>query len=500
MQECKECGSSWNVLRKVEVCPFCGADLREKKLVTTIEEAFQMIVERHGIEVFSEYKKLLGLLSDYAPSLVKERKLIKVAVEAGAYKALYEAVLISDLETKRTVKKYEALLHDNYFIDVVWARDVLRWCVEALSSNANLNNIVSEQHFQNEANSYQNMKAGNSLGELDRMEKKRIVNPGNGMIINNMELVKYTGNEKMVVIPDGIHIIRDYVFYANNRMKKVIVPKTVKKIGENSFAYCSELYDVELEEGLEEIGEGAFMKCQSLESLKVPETVEKLGRLAFEQCRSLKRINIPPKIKRIEEFTFKGCVSLKHIEVSRKVDIDEKAFDEGHPPLIMYMDDGIGGLKSTDNEWILKADHTLVVRSMDYISKNETWEQKRARLELWKKADKLEICDGVVETAMECFDGMKKLQEVIFPSTLRKIGFGSFKGCKGLKRINLPNGITTISAHAFENCTELTDVDIPMSVKYIGNDAFSGCRIKDIFVANDCVICSGNSNISPMVE
>lgn len=48
MQTCNKCGASWNTERILDVCPFCGVDLNEKKKITSIEDAFALIVEKHG--------------------------------------------------------------------------------------------------------------------------------------------------------------------------------------------------------------------------------------------------------------------------------------------------------------------------------------------------------------------------------------------------------------------------------------------------------------------
>lgn len=61
-------------------CKKYDMDLQEKAN-TSINDAFSLLIERHGRSVFKEGNRLLGLLGDYAPNLVRERKLVKIAVE-----------------------------------------------------------------------------------------------------------------------------------------------------------------------------------------------------------------------------------------------------------------------------------------------------------------------------------------------------------------------------------------------------------------------------------
>lgn len=143
MQSCKKCGASWNTVQTLDKCPFCGQDLMENKTITSIDEAFAFIIEQHGTYVFKSYA-LLGMLGDYAPKLTQERKLVRIAVEADAYKAIFEA---AENEKMAVLEKNVVLLSENYFIDKEWARKALMWCLNALSPGIEPLNNVREEEF-----------------------------------------------------------------------------------------------------------------------------------------------------------------------------------------------------------------------------------------------------------------------------------------------------------------------------------------------------------------
>ena len=134
MKTCKACGSSWDTKLIIDRCPFCGADLREKITADSIEAVFKLILERHGQNVFYS-NTLLGLLGDYAPSLSKERNLVKIAIESGAYRAICTA---SVEEREHELNKYVSLLTESYFIDEMWARKALVWCVDVLDIESSI--------------------------------------------------------------------------------------------------------------------------------------------------------------------------------------------------------------------------------------------------------------------------------------------------------------------------------------------------------------------------
>lgn len=152
-------------------------------------------------------------------------------------------------------------------------------------------------------------------------------------------LVKYTGNEEIVVIPEGVQEIASLAFYANENIRKVIMPKSVKKIGESSFAGCLNLEEIGFSEGLEEIGDKAFINCKFLTNVKLPDTLKKSGDLIFWGCEAL---NTKKEADNQETADSKKVVSV--------------------------------------NGWMLNEDNILIVEYVDSnLIKNETTEQREKR-------------------------------------------------------------------------------------------------------------------------
>ena len=100
-------------------------------------------------------------------------------------------------------------------------------------------------------------------------------------------LYTYTGNEHIVRIPEGITVIADGAFSAenrgvsqvqhNDRLVAVICPESLRHIGQKAFEKCDILMDVQLNEGCETIGTDAFTGCRSLKALTVPASVKRIG-------------------------------------------------------------------------------------------------------------------------------------------------------------------------------------------------------------------------------
>ena len=70
------------------------------------------------------------------------------------------------------------------------------------------------------------------------------------------------------------------------------------------------------------------------------------------------------------------------------------------------------------------------------------------------------------------FEMNDTVQTVVFPSTLKAIGYGAFNACASLTAANIPNAVTAIEAMAFYNCTSLNAVNVGPYTLYIGSQAF----------------------------
>lgn len=537
MQSCKNCNSTWNSEVIVDSCPFCGEKLNEEIVASTIEEAFEIIFQKHGQGVFGE-NRLIGLLSDYAPSLGREKKLVKIAVESGAYKAICDA---STLERKHTVEKYISILSETYFIDGKWAEKSLLWCLNAISSHNDKKNMLV---FDTCDKSYENNRV--SAFENDKISKKSVdenlknnKSSENHIYMNVFKnsLKKYTGNEAVVYIPYGIEVIAMHAFYVNENIRNVIIPSTVKTIARSAFAFCPNLECIEFSEGLQSIGDDAFCQCKSIKSLKFPQSLSSIGESAFYGCSSLERVEFPGSFEIIKERTFQECRNLKTVIFSKNlvkvcqdafknceslkevaftntlIEVEKMAFDccvnldsvtiskntnfhaaafgytyiyKGKNPSIKYYEDEND---VNTSKGIIIDGEVMTVDSMDNIP------SLFDREDSWKNVKKIVIGDDVEVIKMEAFDYMKELQEVVLPSRIKKIGFAAFKGCSKLKTINFPEGITTIAAHAFESCVSLKEVILPDSLKYIGDEAFWQSAPDDIYVQDECVVCRNNYRV-----
>lgn len=69
----------------------------------------------------------------------------------------------------------------------------------------------------------------------------------------------------------------------------------------------------------------------------------------------------------------------------------------------------------------------------------------------------------------EAFAG-SLMSDIIWPESLKRLGYGAFMSCYNLKEANLPDSLTTIGAHAFSYCPSLTSTTIGTGVTGMSKD------------------------------
>lgn len=99
------------------------------------------------------------------------------------------------------------------------------------------------------------------------------------------------------------------------------------------------------------------------------------------------------------------------------------------------------------------------------------------------KESKIVIPEGVVEIGYCAFSKLY-VEEVVLPSTIKKIGMYAFNDCKYLTKINLPEGLEFIGSFAF-SYTGIEDIKLPNSIKCIDTYAFSGTKFYKKYKDNE---------------
>ena len=102
------------------------------------------------------------------------------------------------------------------------------------------------------------------------------------------------------------------------------------------------------------------------------------------------------------------------------------------------------------------------------------------------KEDIIKIPEGVVEIDY-CAGKDLYMDEVVLPSTLKKIGEFAFANCKYLKHIDIPEGVETIESFAF-HYSGLETINLSSTIKKIDTYVFSGTPFFEQYKKKEIVI------------
>ena len=109
------------------------------------------------------------------------------------------------------------------------------------------------------------------------------------VIVGDDVLLKYTGKDGDVTVPDRVKVIAD-AFSGMSRIESVVLGKNVSTIADYAFSGCIKLKRVTVKGKITSIGNCAFIGCTALEELELPETLKSIGDNAFSNCSALSTV------------------------------------------------------------------------------------------------------------------------------------------------------------------------------------------------------------------
>lgn len=245
-------------------------------------------------------------------------------------------------------------------------------------------------------------------------------------LCNGTRLIVYLGDEKNVIIPEGIEYIgRDDVIlsgtFRGSSLVSVTFPSTVKIVEARSFYNCVNLKTVKMNSGLEKIGSFCFYGT-ALETVTIPESVKLVGSGAFSKAAKLKKVNIKGKNIRFDASVFEETPFLKSLYNKDNVAIINN-----------YLLDATGYTKS---KFVVPSKVTSIAGSAFFLNRD--------------------------------------VEEIVMHDNVTLLGSDAFRSCYYLKKITMSKKLTTIPSWAFAACYDLEEITIPESVTSLESLAFYG--------------------------
>lgn len=155
-----------------------------------------------------------------------------------------------------------------------------------------------------------------------------------------------------------------------------------------------------------------FEDCSRIETVTFGNAVKSIWDNAFRNCKSLRDVTIPNTVEYLGDGAFAGCAALVRVEIA--CDIDTL------PPKLF-----------------------LNCESLKEV-----------------------IITGKVKNIAKTFQGLHKLEIVVLPEGLEKLGAEAFADCTSLEKINLPSTLKALADNAFNGCSNL-NLDVPSGVQIV---------------------------------
>ena len=285
-------------------------------------------------------------------------------------------------------------------------------------------------------------------------------------LIEDDTLQKYQGWDNTVIIPDNVKVIGEYAFGDQrncSNLTEITIPNSVTEIRKGAFAGCYNLTSIMIPESVDRIEEAAFpsdsyanrcklneiivdnsnqfymsidgvvynKECSELvaypaasptSSFTVPDSVRTIKSYAFKECVNLESVTLPDNVKQIGEYAFHDCRKLTKINLGKVCEIGHHAFQSCQQ------------LRSAD---------------LDSMREVEDW----------------------------TFHGCWELQHVKFGS-MYIIGKSAFSECGKIENLIFPETVKIIGDHAFSGHHS---IEIPKTVNSVGSCSFTGYRAITIY-------------------
>ena len=309
-------------------------------------------------------------------------------------------------------------------------------------------------------------------------------------IIEDGVLVKYTGWQPFVEIPDTVTAIGKQAFLNNKTMMYVLIPDSVKSIGESAFKGCTSLLSVSIPDSVETIGNSAFEGCTSLGYAYLPNNAKYtvIESRVFGKCSTLKEIELPDNITQIGALAFNECHLLEQVSFNEQITlIDDGAFRdcESITDLVLpqYVAE-LGWESFAGCDGITELEIPKSLKKASAFGYSGT-----ARFGPFSECDNLSTITfqkGTKEIAEGLFGNCTGLKEIVIPNSIKKIGRAAFTWCSNLETVEFSANLVDIDEVAFYHCDKLVISNFPDAVTRIGARAFEECNsLKEVILPSN---------------
>lgn len=266
-----------------------------------------------------------------------------------------------------------------------------------------------------------------------------------------------------IILPNQLKKIGDYAF-AGNKIKEIDLPNSLVNMGSYIFSSCYYLKEVFLPNNIETIKEGMFAYCMELEKIEFPSSLTKIEKNSFISNSSLLTLYLPSSVKVVEDLAFDHSnqlvIYLEHSSIPKS--FGEKWNDSS----LEY-----GSLTTSDITYYLNINeenfiedenfHYIIVDN--YAICTKLINKELTTITIPNAINKNNIDYKILKIGDFCFyNGSQNyhfLRDVVVPTLVNEIGAYAFFGLK-IEKLILPRYLDKLGKYSFSECEQLKEVSI----------------------------------------
>ena len=334
------------------------------------------------------------------------------------------------------------------------------------------------------------------------------------------EIVGYHGNDKVIVIPEGVTSLASCLFWDNHVIEELRLPSSLVKIGGDLCFNCKNLKRVDIPKSVTVMGDNPFAGCpnlvltnQSAEFLwdghvlydrkgkliycqikdaptiiNIENGTSIIGKHAFYLCNEIEKIVVPSSVKKMQNFPFSGCGKLQELEINTHAYtlVDGVVYTGDMTELVgclnsneiqlLVIPEGVENISRNSFYCCTGVKKVVLPSTLSLIGYNPF--NRCENIEFDSKSALFKVIDGRLYnegiTRLICSPMRFSIGDVRLPDSVIELERNAFSGCHKLNSIVLKN-VCKIGKSCFSGCTSLRNIYIPDHVSYIGEWAFAHC-------------------------
>ena len=225
----------------------------------------------------------------------------------------------------------------------------------------------------------------------------------------------------------------------------------------------------------------AFSDLSNVTSVDIPDGITSLGTGLFANCPALTSVTVGRGVTNLPAQAFSNCVALVSIAFAGNApSMDPSAFTGANNAVIYYLSGATGWASSYGSRPSTLLPYTFFANP-DATVTISSYSGTGSQLEIPSTIGGLPVS----AISSEAFKGKTSLTSVVFPHTLKSVGYQAFYQCTNLRHIALSSNLVAIGFQAFASCVSLTNVVIPDGVTAIYQYAFQGnSALSNVVIGN----------------